>query len=64
MAGLYAATLTVYFLGGDWPYYSHDRPTSCVDIGWLWISGRFAALHHPAAVFDFASFAKAQADLR
>ena len=57
------AALIVYFHSGDWPYLSKDKPTSCVDIGWLWISGRFAALHHPAAVFDFASFTKAQENL-
>lgn len=60
---LCAATLTVYFRSGDWPYFSHSRPTSCVDIGWLWISGRFAALHEAGRVFDYATFAKAQADL-
>jgi hypothetical protein len=60
---LCAATLTVYFRSGDWPYFSHNRPTSCVDIGWLWITGRFAVLHEAARVFDYTSFAKAQADL-
>ena len=34
-----------------------------MDFGWTWLSGRFAALHHAAGVFDYASFAKAQVDL-
>ena len=60
---LCGVALIGYFRTGDWPYLTQDRPTGCVDIGWLWISGRFAASHNPAGVFDFASFAKAQVDL-
>ena len=60
---LCAAGLGRQYFAWHWPYIPTAFSTGCVDFGWTWISGRFAALHDPARIFDYASFAKAQADL-
>src|SRR5690348_8974056 len=39
-----------------------DGRYSCVDFGWIWLSGKFAAAGVPGAVFDYAQFAAAQSD--
>ena len=39
-----------------------DGRYSCVDFGWMWLSGKFAAAGVPGAVFDYAKFAAAQTD--
>ena len=51
------------FMTLHWPYLPKGPSTGCADFGWVWLSGRFAALHHAVQVFDYASFAAAQADL-
>jgi arabinofuranan 3-O-arabinosyltransferase len=39
-----------------------DGRYSCIDFGWMWLSGKFAAAGVPGAVFDYAKFAAAQID--
>ena len=39
-----------------------DGRYSCIDFGWMWLSGKFAATGAPGAVFDYAKFAAAQTD--
>jgi len=58
-----AAALARLFLGGLWPIITRERPGSCIDFGWMWLSSRFAALPDPARIYDYGEFAKAQSDL-
>ena len=57
-----AVTLAWFFLRGSWPFVSKTRPSDCIDFGWMWITGRFAA-SDPARLYDFAAFTTAQSDL-
>jgi hypothetical protein len=61
--GLFAWRLRMWFLHFHWPYLTKDLPVGCVDFGVMWLSGRLAALHEAARVFDYASFTHAQAEL-
>ena len=58
-----AVTLAWFFLRGSWPFASKTRPSDCIDFGWMWITGRFAASGDPARIYDYASFATAQTNL-
>ena len=57
------SALASLFLSGAWPFTSKIRPSDCIDFGWMWISGRFAALGEPARIYDYAEFARAQTGL-
>lgn len=35
---------------------------ACIDFGWIWLSGKFAAAGRPGDVFDYSKFAAAQSD--
>ena len=40
-----------------------DGRLRCLDFGWMWLSGRFAASGDPARIFDYPAFSAAQAAL-
>ena len=51
--------LAVIFLNGHW-LFRPDGRLNCIDFGFLWLSGKFAASADPARVYDLAAFGAAQ----
>jgi Glycosyltransferase family 87 len=55
----YALSLGWRLAHGQWVFLSDGRPR-CVDFGWMWLSGKFAASGNPAQIFDYTTFSSAQ----
>jgi arabinofuranan 3-O-arabinosyltransferase len=55
----YALSLAWRLAHGQWIFLSDGRPR-CVDFGWMWLSGKFAASGNPAQIFDYTTFSSAQ----
>jgi len=54
--------LVLAFFHGNW-LFGPDGKLSCIDFGFLWLSGKFAALSDPSVIYDLAKFGAAQTDL-
>ena len=59
VAVAYALALAWRLLHGQWVFLSDGR-LRCVDFGWMWLSGKFAASGNSAEIFDYSTFSAAQ----
>jgi alpha-1,2-mannosyltransferase len=59
VAVAYALSLAWRLAHGQWIFLSDGRPR-CVDFGWMWLSGKFAASGNSAQIFDYTTFSSAQ----
>jgi Glycosyltransferase family 87 len=55
----YALSLAWRLVHGQWIFLPDGR-LRCVDFGWMWLSGKFAAAGNPAQIFDYPVFSAAQ----
>src|SRR5690242_6316847 len=55
----YLLALAWRLVHGQWIILPDGR-LRCVDFGWMWLSGRFAASGHSTAIFDYSTFSAAQ----
>jgi hypothetical protein len=44
----------------SWPFLANGHP-SCIDFGWMWLSGKFAISGDTGRIFEFAAWSSAQA---
>jgi hypothetical protein len=59
VAVAYLISLAWRYLHGQWIFLSDGR-LRCTDFGWMWLSGKFAALGESTQIFDSSAFSAAQ----
>ena len=59
IAVAYLLSLAWRLVHGQWVILPDGR-LRCVDFGWMWLSGRFAASGNSAKIFDYSTFSAAQ----
>lgn len=62
LAGVNVVLLAVVLAAGGW-LFRRDGALNSIDFVFTWVSGRLAGSAEPASVYDYASFAAAQARL-
>jgi hypothetical protein len=53
------SSLAWRYFHGQWVFLS-DGKLRCTDFGWIWLSGKFAALGESTQIFDYSAFSTAQ----
>src|SRR5260370_14336857 len=59
VAVAYVISLAWRYFHGQWIFLS-DGKLRCTDFGWMWLSGKFAALGESTQIFDYSAFSAAQ----
>jgi hypothetical protein len=59
VAVAYVISLAWRYFHGQWVFLS-DGKLRCTDFGWMWLSGKFAALGESTQIFDYSAFSAAQ----
>jgi hypothetical protein len=62
VAVAYALSLAWRLVHGQWIILPDGR-LRCIDFGWMWLSGRFAASGNSLQIFDYSTFSAAQTAL-